>query len=301
MCFALFRQCNHFNRTAKAMGIFALILLLCSQAIAAETEVFIVGTFERNGMPGRFLYHQTDDGLVGSYHSSSLHRNLNYSIANFDECSSMSLYVVPHLPQIVVDGSCASVGGQIFQNVYQWSRSKANWCLIREITGERPDLPAGRILPSEKIERVVNCPLLGESGPYTYESPAQVSMDVAAELARFKTARVQKQTLAEFLDSISPFDARELAHYITTENVSDINDLAFYLSEAGRAFDALPVLLKIAKEYPARVVAKLNLADAYWENGYKSEAKKEYARYIVEMRSRGLESKVPVRARVRGG
>ncbi|WP_322009531.1 tetratricopeptide repeat protein [Paraburkholderia sp. J12] len=291
---------NRHLRGFQLAGLFAFILLLCSQLIAAETELSIVGTFEGNEIPGRFLYHQTDDGLVVNYHSPSLNKDFSYSIANFDECSSMSLYVVPHLPQIVIDGSCSSVGGQIFQNVYQWNKSKGNWCLVREITGERPDLPAGKILPSEQIARVVNCPLLGESGPYTYEPPDEVSRDVTAELERFKIARLRKETLGKFLDSISPFDARDLAHYITIENVSDINDLVFYLSEAGRAFDALPVLLKITEEYPTRVVAKLNLADAYWENGYKREAKKAYAQYIVEMRNRGLDSKVPMRAKVRG-
>ncbi|WP_321908741.1 hypothetical protein [Paraburkholderia sp. J11-2] len=290
---------NRHNRGLRIVILLIFTFLLGSQARSADTEFSVVGVFEGNGMPSHFLYRQTEGGLMVKYHSSSLNKDFNYSVEKFDECSSLSLYVVPHLPQIVVDGSCASNGGQIFQNVYQWDNMKKNWCLIREITGERPDVPAGKVMPSEQIERVLNCPLLGESGPYTYESPAEVSKDVTTELARFNRARESKQTLQKFLNSLSPFDARELAHYITTDNVSDINDLAFYLTDAGRAFDALPALLTINQDFPTRVVAKLNLADAYWKNGYKNDAKIAYAQYVIEMTNRGLDSKIPERARVR--
>lgn len=119
--------------------------------------------------------------------------------------------------------------------------------------------------------------------------------DISEELKKFRASAGNKPALKEYLDSIPSYGVSELVSYITAGNVGDINDLAFYLSENGRAYDAIPILQEIAKEFPDRIVAKLNLADAYWDNGFKEQASPFYKEYFDKMIARGLKSRVPSR------
>jgi hypothetical protein len=147
---------------------FILSMLLSSLAYAEGVETqksVLVGEFEGAGVKSQFLYQTRSGSLEVSYFSPSLRRNFHYVIDKFDECSSMAIYAIPGTRRIAIDGSCSSRGGQIFTNIYQWKGKFSNWCLIREITGERADDPSGTPEKTDSVLHTSGCILIGESAP----------------------------------------------------------------------------------------------------------------------------------------
>jgi tetratricopeptide (TPR) repeat protein len=57
------------------------------------------------------------------------------------------------------------------------------------------------------------------------------------------------------------------------------NDYGFFLAEAGRSAEAEKVLREVVEAAPDRAVARLNLADALWAQGKKTEAEAQYREY----------------------
>ena len=287
--------------SSSVVGTVAAFVGFFAYAATIGDDSVVTGYFEGGTVPGKFQYRDSEDGarLLINYYSPSLNKTLTYSVGKFDECSVMAMYGIPNSNQIVVDGSCFSRGGQIYEYIYEWNSRKENWCLIREITGERPDPALGRIAPSERVSRVKGCPVLGMVGPYSYESRVETTKNIAVELKKFRNSSGERKILIEYLNSIRSYDAAELVGYIDPGNVEDVNDLAFYLSEDGRSLDAIPLLEKIVEMFPGRVVAKLNLADAYWDRDFEKKAATLYGEYYREMSAINLKQQIPSRVFVR--
>jgi hypothetical protein len=277
------------------IGTIALLGSYCISAGAGTAQSRLTGNFEGGDTLGTFVYNDNSNGLSISYYSPSLKKNLSYSVSKFDECSSMAMYRIPNTRQIAIDGSCSSQGGQIFKYVYEWKDTFSNWCLIREITGEKADVTSGTVVPSEQVGRVANCYTIGAAGPYKYESVTEVNQDISNELDEFRVAIGNKSALNAYLNSLPSYSVLELASHINSENVRNINDLVYFLSENGRSYDAIPVLETIVNKFPDRIVVKLNLADAYWDNDFKEQASAMYKEYYDEATSRGFKSKIPKR------
>jgi tetratricopeptide (TPR) repeat protein len=83
--------------------------------------------------------------------------------------------------------------------------------------------------------------------------------------------------------------------YITGD-ISLMNDKAYYLEQLGAYAESIYILKKVLSKSPDRVVAYLNIADAYWGNNEKNEAKKSYEKYIELMKNQGKDmKKIPQR------
>lgn len=269
---------------------------------ADVTRLTLSGDFERTGQQGQFVYQQNETGLLIDYYSSSLAKKLTFSVSKFDDCSVMGMYAIPHSHQIAIDGGCPSQGGQIYKYIYEWKAKYSNWCLVREIRGEKADQTTGRVAPSEHVARVLGCIQIGAEGPYQYESVASTVADINDELKEFRDAKIDKFRLKDYVRSLPSYSVSEFVQFINDVNVREINDLMFLLSENGRSYEAIPVLEAIVEKYSDRVVAKLNLADAYWYNKLPQQAAALYAEYYSDMSCRGLEWEVPSRVlgRMRG-
>lgn len=87
----------------------------------------------------------------------------------------------------------------------------------------------------------------------------------------------------------------ELTLILDAKNVVDINNLAYYLLEGGHITSAVILLREIHRKFPHRIVAILNLADAYQELEMNSEACILYAKYIEEMHAAGHSNQIPQR------
>jgi len=74
-----------------------------------------------------------------------------------------------------------------------------------------------------------------------------------------------------------------------------LNDLGFFLSEAGLDDRAVPILRRVVARAPDRAVAYLNLADAEYTRGDAETARGHYRQYVALMESAGKGRKVPPR------
>lgn len=77
------------------------------------------------------------------------------------------------------------------------------------------------------------------------------------------------------------------------------NDIAYYWQQAGFNDDAIWLLEKIISNSPDRVVAYLNLADAYWGKNEALNASKNYKKYSELMALSGKQQKIPSRVKER--
>ncbi len=82
---------------------------------------------------------------------------------------------------------------------------------------------------------------------------------------------------------------------INKSTVQKYNDVGFFLLEAKQYGQAIYILENVLYKYPNRIVAYINLGDAYWGLDNKSDAKEAYKKYIELMKANGKQSKIPQR------
>lgn len=83
---------------------------------------------------------------------------------------------------------------------------------------------------------------------------------------------------------------------LNIENIEESNNVAYFLEQLGAYKESIILLKEILIKQPDRLVAYLNLADAYWGLNNKGEAKKSYQKYIALMKSQGKDlKKIPQR------
>jgi predicted Zn-dependent protease len=142
---------------------------------------------------------------------------------------------------------------------------------------------------------VSGCTTIGNNDSLTYESKDQVRSEIRDELNDFKKSSQNPSSLEKYIAEMPDFRVAELGTYVDASNVEDINNLAFYLGKFKRSGDAAEVLQSVVKKFPDRTVARLNLADAYWDIDAKELATPEYQEYKRQMSAKGLSSKIPPR------
>jgi hypothetical protein len=85
-------------------------------------------------------------------------------------------------------------------------------------------------------------------------------------------------------------------HPIDNTSVQSYNDIAFYMDELNLVNPSINLLRKIIRKYPERVVAHLNIADAYCKNEEIKKATWHYNKYVDLMKSQGKDlTKIPPR------
>ncbi len=82
---------------------------------------------------------------------------------------------------------------------------------------------------------------------------------------------------------------------ISTKTLTPYNDIAYYLEKAQAYQESIYLLEKIIEKYPNRIVAYINLGDAYLGNKQKDKAIQSYKKYIELMKQAGKENKIPKR------
>ena len=132
------------------------------------------------------------------------------------------------------------------------------------------------------------------------------------ELTRLLMSKEKSNTLFNGCapaPNASEIDAMLKAQPLTAASVQQYNDIAYYMLEHPADNDeketlnisAVFLLEQTTAKFPDRVVAWLNLADAYWENSVlKHKAGDAYKRYLGLMEILGKDmTKVPARVRER--
>ncbi|GEM_PF-4095885 len=82
---------------------------------------------------------------------------------------------------------------------------------------------------------------------------------------------------------------------ITPKNVSQYNDIGYFLAEGGKFQESAKVLKEVINAVPDRTVAYLNLGDAYWGHADTTLAVMAYLKYSDLMRKDGKSEKAPKR------
>ncbi|PKQ61440.1 hypothetical protein BZG02_15925 [Labilibaculum filiforme] len=82
---------------------------------------------------------------------------------------------------------------------------------------------------------------------------------------------------------------------LSKRNAMTLNDKAYYLSEIGCFGEAIMILKIVLEYFPTRIVAYINLGDAYWGLEEKDNASQAYQKYIELMKASGKECKIPQR------
>jgi hypothetical protein len=80
---------------------------------------------------------------------------------------------------------------------------------------------------------------------------------------------------------------------LSKENLTQYNDIAYYLEQSKAYKESIYLLEKIIEKYPERTVAYLNIADAYWGDNDKDKAIENYKIYISQMKENSKENKIP--------
>lgn len=86
---------------------------------------------------------------------------------------------------------------------------------------------------------------------------------------------------------------------VSKNNVRKYNDIAYYLEQANHDEEAIVILEEILRRFDERVVAHLNIADAYWKLGKKNDAYVHYMKYKEDMSKKKKENKIPKRVNAR--
>lgn len=94
-------------------------------------------------------------------------------------------------------------------------------------------------------------------------------------------------------------DSYIVEKYYFPQRVGWSNDLAFLFEQAGAYPEAAALLKQITEKHPDRIVAYLNLADAYWELDRRAQAKEAYGQYYERMVVAQKQSRIPDRVMLR--
>lgn len=114
----------------------------------------------------------------------------------------------------------------------------------------------------------------------------------------------EEDSLSQFLKRFNKKDnsaIREVNRYksllvkfpLSKENLTQYNDIAYYLEQSKAYKESIYLLKKIIEKYPERTVAYLNIADAYWGDNNKDKAIENYKIYISQMKENSKENKIP--------
>jgi hypothetical protein len=288
------------NRAASTRIFLTLFIFAILDEKSAASNLMrneVTTILEKDKKIGSFEKFSVKGGIDITYKSNSPLKLYSYHIKNMDECNTVDFYQVENSPFVAVDGSCAGQGGQIHIYLFVWDKRFLNWCMRREIVGERADLPGGRLFSSEIVSRVTGCTVIGDTGAISYEAPKSTLAQVSERLASIQILKNNRELLKVFLASLHDFDISEIVNHINIDNLKNVNDLAFYMVNASDYYGAGQILSEIVEKFPGRVVAKLNLADAFWNiDGAKDKAKEMYQKYNEQMKDFNKEALIPIRA-----
>lgn len=266
---------------------------LCSANIFTNNTL----DYDGDGLSDKINEETVDNQLHLSMWLSSVNKEFTYIINPVDENKIPVTHKSFNAGEMELDSSYFSRQGAIYSEVYKWDINNEHWNLINVINGERSDPWAGIFTPSLQVSRIECCVILGSNASYKEKSAETTQIEVNDELCQIQQL-INKKEIAQAITYVNPYSASEYADALTKDNLVLLNDLAFYAAEHDNIASAI-ILERIVQQYPERVVAKLNLADVYWELGKDvgqlEAAKQLYIEYKSMMLARGLENKIPSR------
>lgn len=252
----------------------------------------------RNGSTGkvsRGTFDLGNGGVSQGYYPTDFFVHLNFDVRNTEQMVYGFRWV-------------EDVQDWVLYKISKWNEPYR--AEVYSLDGEK--VPEKELLPREfSVQRVECCIIFSDfnssSGDLAYKDRAESNKEVLGEFERVNTllssSGSTKQTFfygpAGDFKIPSPDLMYEFSGLLDSSSVRGLNDYAYYLESNGASLSAAILLAAIHDEYPQRVVAILNLADAYWDIGMKRSACDLYSEYIVKMMGVKKGSIIPGRARQR--
>lgn len=131
--------------------------------------------------------------------------------------------------------------------------------------------------------------------------PETVASNFDAALKAYKVGDAQalKTLVGYFLSGDEDGDCEPgnyiVEKYYFPQKVGWSNDLGFLFEQAGHYPEAVELLQHITRKHPDRVVAYVNLADAYWALGDREQARQAYGQYHEKMTAAQKQARIPPR------
>ena len=204
---------------------------------------------------------------------------------------------------------------------FRWSPEHQDWLLYKKSAWIEPDrdeiyslgghkLPVEALFPSQfEVQRIACCTLFSQFSKDTpnlelmneYQKAAAIKEDLnyvflnlaLGEQGPLFYARNEDGKLVR--RSIPKDLLYEMSSVVSDQNARLLNDYAYYLYRSKNSVLAALLLRSILESYPERVVAVLNLADAYWDIDMKDKACSLYTRYVEKMTALRKSDRIPIR------
>lgn len=208
------------------------------------------------------------------------------SAALESDTGSLAVYPGGVAGDLVVDRTNRSSrdSAELSYDVYRWSAKDKTLCLSVSISGAPANQLEDEVIPSDTAATHYKpCSALDSGSPAVRLEKSAAERYVLEGLPQAKTR------------DIPEYYAIELATIISPTNVREINDAAYFQLQRGNATAAAIVLDAIHKKMPDRVVATLNLADAYKAAGNTKLACPLYAEYKKDMTATNRAAEIPKR------
>lgn len=285
-----------FNLIRKIFNYILMLIILVIPIIANSTD------YDGDGINDKAEATHQGDTLYLTLVMSSIKQSLTYIIKPVDICNPPSFGERRKKGEIFIDWSCFGRQAQIITNLYEWSSEQKNWILTKIITGEKSDPIEGIFIPSIDITRVKCCTKLGDDKSNIIEkTKLETHKEINNELEKINIL-LNKNKIDEAISQIDIYDAIEYSEILNDENLLLLNNLSFYLTRNDNIASGI-ILDKIVSQYPTRIVAKINLADIYWDLGDSynqyDKAKYLYKEYKEDMIQKNLKRKIPERVIIR--
>lgn len=204
---------------------------------------------------------------------------------------------------------------------FRWSPELQDWLLYKKSTWIEPDrdeiyslgdhkLPIEALFPSLfEVQRIACCTLFSHFSKDTpnlelmneYQKTAAIKEDLNYVFSNLALGEQGPLFYASNEDghlvrrSIPKDLLYEMSLAISDQNARLLNDYAYYLYLSKNSVLAAFLLRSILETYPERVVAILNLADAYWDIDMKDNACSLYKRYVEIMTALRKSDRIPIR------
>ena len=186
-------------------------------------------------------------------------------------------------------------GNNFNTTVYQFIKKENNWYL-EFASKESGNSPSKTLLYNCSTKLHVPFERFSWDSSY-FDKKDEIILDPGMSVSTIFNQVKRIQENAYYKNFPSDFSFTLLDTYpLNYKNVGLINEIAYYLSERGQKETSAVLLSEIVDKFSDRVVAYLNLADAYWALNKQEEAKKNYQKYVELMKTQKKDlSRIPKR------
>jgi len=291
-------------------SMLCVILLLYNINVFCQTNINTIQYIEQDTIFGDIDFDNVNDYIVVYLEENGYHVKLDFFLGGVKKdrsCFTKEWVEVGSFPSFAIkDGHIwfeVAYGKTEYEYstaIYKFIPTLDDWCLYgfcNEDSGEdqADGWDKSMLIGVDQRSTII----LGKEGKEinAFDKVTKDSINAKFVSNYYLYFREYKQKQYLKLQNYKIYESLDFLNYIgiNTCNVQKINDIGYFLLEAGNFIQAKFILQNIICQFPNRIVAYINLGDAYYGLGEKDFAKQAYQKYIDLMKDSGKETKIPQR------